>query len=190
VPRTNHFFAKGKCPLHLPSSAVRSSEPVYEDKHGNSRCSTHVKIKTLQEFSGRRSTFVVAREVGTGMRLRCEVFIDKVHRLQLVQNTHLIYLESYAEATMQVGSPPPPPTPWSSPHAGSACLRHAPRNTHRVSVPAAAPVESCRASPPHRPREDALAHPADTSRSNRAAALGLLSRRRLSKPSRWSTREA
>ena len=73
---------------------------MYENKHGT-RCSTHLKIKSLQEFSGRRSTFVVAREVDTGVRLRCEVFIDKVHRLQLVQNTHLIYLESYAEATMQ-----------------------------------------------------------------------------------------
>jgi hypothetical protein len=31
--------------------------------------------------------------------------------------------------------------------------------------------------PPHRPRVPALAHPADTSRSNLAAALGLLSRR-------------
>jgi hypothetical protein len=33
-----------------------------------------------------------------------------------------------------------------------------------------------RASPPHRPREEGLAHPADTSRTNLAAALGLLSR--------------
>jgi hypothetical protein len=36
--------------------------------------------------------------------------------------------------------------------------------------------ESSGASPPRRPREDGLAHPTDTSRSNRAAALGLLSR--------------
>jgi hypothetical protein len=34
------------------------------------------------------------------------------------------------------------------------------------------PVESNRASLPHRPREDGLTHPADTSRSNLAAALG------------------
>jgi hypothetical protein len=47
---------------------------------------------------------------------------------------------------------------------------------------AARPVESSRASPPHRPREDELGHPADTSRTNLAAALGLLSRWRLSKP--------
>jgi hypothetical protein len=32
---------------------------------------------------------------------------------------------------------------------------------------------------PHRPREDGLTHPADTSRSNLAAALALLSRWRL-----------
>jgi hypothetical protein len=31
-------------------------------------------------------------------------------------------------------------------------------------------------SPPHRPREDELAHPADASRTNLAAALGVLSR--------------
>jgi hypothetical protein len=37
------------------------------------------------------------------------------------------------------------------------------------------PVEGSRAAP-HRPQEDGLAHPADTSRSNLAAALGLLSR--------------
>jgi hypothetical protein len=45
----------------------------------------------------------------------------------------------------------------------------------RVSVSSPA-VESSRASPPHRPREDGLARPADASRSN-LAALGLLSRR-------------
>jgi hypothetical protein len=38
-----------------------------------------------------------------------------------------------------------------------------------------APVESSRASPPHRPRENRLAHSADTSRSNLADALSLLS---------------
>ena len=36
-------------------------------------------------------------------------------------------------------------------------------------------MEKSRVSPPHRPREDGLAHPVDTSRSNLAAALGLLS---------------
>jgi hypothetical protein len=46
----------------------------------------------------------------------------------------------------------------------------------------AAPVESSRASPYYMPREDGLAHPADSSRSNPANALGVLSRRRLSKP--------
>jgi hypothetical protein len=46
----------------------------------------------------------------------------------------------------------------------------------------AAPVESSRVSPLHRPREDELTHPAGTSRSNLAAALALLSRWRLSKP--------
>jgi hypothetical protein len=40
----------------------------------------------------------------------------------------------------------------------------------------AAPVERSRASPPHRPREDELTHPTDTSRPNLAAALALLSR--------------
>jgi hypothetical protein len=38
-----------------------------------------------------------------------------------------------------------------------------------------APVESSRASPRHRPREDGLVRPADTSRTDLAAALGLLS---------------
>jgi hypothetical protein len=40
----------------------------------------------------------------------------------------------------------------------------------------AAPVESSRASPPLRPREDGLNHPADTLRTNLADALALLSR--------------
>jgi hypothetical protein len=43
-------------------------------------------------------------------------------------------------------------------------------------------VLGSRASPPHVPREEGLAHPADPSRSNLAAALGLLSRWRLSQP--------
>ena len=37
-------------------------------------------------------------------------------------------------------------------------------------------------SPPHGPREDGLTHPADTSRSNHAAVLGVLLRWRLGKP--------
>jgi hypothetical protein len=45
-----------------------------------------------------------------------------------------------------------------------------PRRPLGFRFPAARPVESSRASPPHRPREDALAHPVDTSRSNLAAA--------------------
>jgi hypothetical protein len=50
----------------------------------------------------------------------------------------------------------------------------------RVRLPA--PVESSRESPPHRPREERLTHPADTSISNLAATLGLRSRWLLSKP--------
>jgi hypothetical protein len=38
---------------------------------------------------------------------------------------------------------------------------------------------------PHRPREDGLAHPADTSRSNLASSLGLLSTCFPNKPSPW-----
>jgi hypothetical protein len=45
-----------------------------------------------------------------------------------------------------------------------------------------------RASSPHRPREDGLAHPADTSRPNLAAVLGLLSRGGLP-TSQWTRRE-
>ena len=41
---------------------------------------------------------------------------------------------------------------------------------------------SSRVSPPQRPREDRLTQPTDTSRSNLAFTLGLLSRWRLSKP--------
>jgi hypothetical protein len=50
--------------------------------------------------------------------------------------------------------------------------RRGARNPH----PAWAPVPSSRASPPHRPREDGLAHPADTPRTDLASALGMLSR--------------
>jgi hypothetical protein len=51
-------------------------------------------------------------------------------------------------------------------------------STPGLRIPA---VEGNRALPPHRPREDGFARPADTSRSNRASPLGLLSRWRLSK---------
>jgi hypothetical protein len=67
------------------------------------------------------------------------------------------------------------------PASGDAGGTNRPQPYPWVSVPAA-PVEGSRASPPHRPREDWLAHCADTSRTNRAAALALLSRWRLSKP--------
>jgi hypothetical protein len=48
-----------------------------------------------------------------------------------------------------------------------------------VRFPTAARGESCGASPLHRPREDGLTYPADTSRTNLAAALGVLPRWRL-----------
>jgi hypothetical protein len=51
-----------------------------------------------------------------------------------------------------------------------------------------APVESSRAWPPLRPREDGLPHPAATSRTDLAAAFGLLSRWRLAKPLVFSIR--
>jgi hypothetical protein len=45
-----------------------------------------------------------------------------------------------------------------------------------VALPLLAPAERSRALPPHRPRADGLSKHADTSRSDLAAALGLLSR--------------
>jgi hypothetical protein len=65
---------------------------------------------------------------------------------------------------------PTPYHPWVS--GGDCVVANA---KVRVRFPAAA-------SPPHMPREDGLAHPAEPSRSNLAAALCLLSRWRLSKP--------
>ena len=47
--------------------------------------------------------------------------------------------------------------------------------THRHERVSVSSEEGSRASPPHRPRANELAHPADTSRSNLAEALGLLS---------------
>jgi hypothetical protein len=59
----------------------------------------------------------------------------------------------------------------------------------KVRWRARCPVESSSASPPHRPREEGLTHPADPSRSNLAAALALLSRWRPSKrPGLYSQR--
>ena len=64
-------------------------------------------------------------------------------------------------------------------HHAEGRTRHSPPlQTHVGFRLPAAPVERrcSRASPPHRRREDGLARPADTSRTNLAAALGPLSR--------------
>jgi hypothetical protein len=57
-----------------------------------------------------------------------------------------------------------------------------PQRLRRLFSPHRFPAWRAAVSPPHRPREDGLAHPAHTSISNLAAALGLPPRWRLSKP--------
>jgi hypothetical protein len=77
-------------------------------------------------------------------------------------------------------------TPYSS---GGGTTPHSVLTSHYKPVPTTpyssgggtTEPESSRAWPPHRPQEYGLAHPTDTSRSNLAFTLGLLSRR-LSKP--------
>ena len=66
-----------------------------------------------------------------------------------------------------------------SPRRVSLSFRHRPKSVPPTRLDSAVSVvvpESSRASPPHRPREAVLAHPADTSRTNLASAFGLLSR--------------
>ena len=75
---------------------------------------------------------------------------------------------------------------WASVTLRCTTLQVTPSSPHPnpnplVSVPAEF-AESSRASPPHRALENELARPADTSRTNLADALGLLSSWRLSNP--------
>jgi hypothetical protein len=93
---------------------------------------------------------------------RCSVADDAKRRTQQLGN------ERGGGGGDCVAVPPP------SSGGGLLAILAAARDPSSVSVPAA-PVERSRASPPHRPREDELTHHADTSRSNLAEALGLLS---------------
>jgi hypothetical protein len=109
---------------------------------------------------------------------------------------HIQHRSSVPPRSIAAASPPPPPqtparhTPvrrvrGQSPHCPLRCMFNTAgwsTNPLRASVRAERPVESSRASPPHRPREDRLTHHAATSRTNLATALGRVSRW-LSKPS-------
>jgi hypothetical protein len=89
---------------------------------------------------------------------------------------------SHAAAPWAAWIAPRPPARAAAPAHAAAPAAHCSTDEGQVGFRfPAAPVEDSRASPPHRPREDRLTHPADTSRSNIAEALGLLSRWRLSK---------
>jgi hypothetical protein len=76
---------------------------------------------------------------------------------------------------------PPPTTHTSQLHTARATTTSQPHTLQpRLGFQfPAEPLESSRAWPPHRPREDGLAHPAAASRPNLASALGL------PKPSRF-----
>jgi pimeloyl-ACP methyl ester carboxylesterase len=74
----------------------------------------------------------------------------------------------------------------------AAAARSSAAPTQRTQVQVGVPLFCSRASLPHRPREDGLEYPADSSRTNLASVLGLLARWRLSqKPLgvAWSCRE-
>ncbi|KAK3263501.1 hypothetical protein CYMTET_27694, partial [Cymbomonas tetramitiformis] len=67
----------------------------------DTECSTSALISPVGSYEGRRSTYVTATDIETGIALRCEVFVDKVVSLQIIQNTRRLYLDSLATVELK-----------------------------------------------------------------------------------------
>ncbi|KAJ7521110.1 hypothetical protein O6H91_19G038600 [Diphasiastrum complanatum] len=72
---------------------VLSLEAEYNKTSG---CSTSAIITSIAPYNGRRATAVHARDQSTGYLLRCEVFVDKLSRIQIFHHSVKLDLDGFA----------------------------------------------------------------------------------------------
>ncbi|KAE8694382.1 GP210 protein [Hibiscus syriacus] len=59
-------------------------------------CSTSARLRSIAPYSGRKETAVYARDVNTGIVIRCKVFIDNFDRIQIFHNSIKLDLDGLA----------------------------------------------------------------------------------------------
>lgn len=73
-------------------------EAQYNDT--NKACSTSAVLTSIAPFAGRKTTAVHATDSVTGQVLRCEVFVDKISRIQIFH--HSLKLDLDGLATLRI----------------------------------------------------------------------------------------
>jgi len=70
---------------------------VVQVKPDNVGCSSTAVIQALGSSGGKGSAMVMAEDKDTGLLLRADVIVDKIHSLRIVTKTHELYLEETPE---------------------------------------------------------------------------------------------
>ncbi|ERN13772.1 hypothetical protein AMTR_s00049p00191680 [Amborella trichopoda] len=73
---------------------------VQPEYNGTSHCSTSARIISIAPYGGRKESAVYATDIHSGTVIRCEVFIDKISRIQIFH--HSVKLDLDGLATLQV----------------------------------------------------------------------------------------
>jgi nuclear pore complex protein Nup210 len=66
----------------------------------DTECSTGAVLMSIAPYAGRRTTSVHATDTVTGQILRCEVFVDKISRIQIFH--HSLKLDLDGLATLRI----------------------------------------------------------------------------------------
>ncbi|KAF3793671.1 Nuclear pore complex protein [Nymphaea thermarum] len=60
---------------------------VQPEYNGSSHCSVSARLVSIAPYTGRKETAVYARDVLSGIVIRCEVFIDKIFRIKIFHHS-------------------------------------------------------------------------------------------------------
>ncbi|XP_007031576.2 PREDICTED: nuclear pore complex protein GP210 [Theobroma cacao] len=69
---------------------------VLPEYNVTNHCSTSARLRSIAPYSGRKETAVYARDVYTGIVIRCKVFIDNFDRIQIFHNSIKLDLDGLA----------------------------------------------------------------------------------------------
>ncbi|KAL4333569.1 hypothetical protein GQ457_07G002330 [Hibiscus cannabinus] len=69
---------------------------VLPEYNVTNHCSTSARLRSIAPYSGRKETAVYARDVNTGIVIRCMVFIDNSDRIQFFHNSIKLDLDGLA----------------------------------------------------------------------------------------------
>ncbi|XVE67869.1 hypothetical protein DITRI_Ditri09bG0022500 [Diplodiscus trichospermus] len=69
---------------------------VLPEYNVTNHCSTSARLRSIAPYSGRKETAVYAKDVYTGIVIRCKVFIDNFDRIQIFHNSIKLDLDGLA----------------------------------------------------------------------------------------------